>query len=191
MSFAGGVVTGILGYRLWVGSKETLPVETAPAARRPRQHKPRTGDGDAGPEPADTAVSGPLLSTGDRDRLAEWMIETEKALESTGSLNRAWSSRAMVQIKTWLDSGHDKPQEAVELVESFRQVLLDGLIRSAELTGPILVKLRESAGGAAGESSEVSSKLAVLRQETGARLTVIRERCAGLPVSQQNEFHFT
>lgn len=191
MSFAGGVATGILGYRLWAGSKETLPAETVPATRRPRQRKLRTGGGDAASGPADTAVSGPLLSIGDRDRLAEWMIETEKALENTGSLNRAWSSRAMVQIKTWLDSGHDKPQEAVELVESFRQVLLDGLIRSAELTGPILVKLRESAGGAAGESGEVSSKLAVLRQETGARLTVIRERCAGLPVSQQNEFHFT
>jgi len=169
------------------GSKEPKPRRT----RRRRAVPEGTSAAEAGLEiPADEITSpGPLLTQSDRERLAGWMSGVEEALRSTGSLNKAWSSPAMVQIKTWLSSPHKKPVEALDAAEKFRQVLMEGLIHSAELTGPILVKLRENSG-VSPDQSVVDVKLSALRDETATRLREIREAAEKIAVSPQNEFGF-
>ncbi len=209
MSFVAGIAVGIYLHRWWLDSAEgdgeadgegafgaEAPPGSGPAESRPRRTRrkraaPENSAAAAGLEiPADEITSpGPLLTKSDRERLAGWMSGAEEALRTTGSLNKAWSSPAMVQIKTWLGSPHKKPVEALDAAEKFRQVLMEGLIHSAELTGPILVKLRENSG-VSPDQSVVEVKLSALRDETAARLREIREAAEKIAVSPQNEFGF-
>lgn len=212
VSFIGGFIAGVLVARWWGDEKSGISddVLDAPGSmadaesgkQMPHVSKPsrrRTGSVERSPGitvlegeiPFDEITSpGPLLTAGDRDRLIDWMREAEETLKTSGSINKAWSSGGMLQIKSWLASSHKKPVEALDVLERFRQVLMEGLIHSAELTGPILVKLRENSG-VSPDQNLIEDKLAGLREETAHKLAEIRASGMAIPVSPQNEFRFT
>ncbi len=217
VSFIGGVIAGVLLHRWWLATEDGADGATEDGNAggdvldgvaggtvdgiRPRRTKVRRKRGDDSPPAATAGIAGdipfdeitspgPLLTSGDRDRMVAWMQDTEDTLQTTGSINKAWSAKGMIHLKTWLDSHHKKPVEAVQVLERYREVLMEGLIHSAELTGPILVKLRESSGGTPSDA-EVKDKLAGLRGDTEARLARIRESCDSIPVVEQKEFRFT